>query len=80
MMTNKQEWLILKLIEEIEEMSGNEVSANDLYFLENNCSLYATSRKEASNDISFLLRLKDLLESGSDYEDARKLALNLKED
>lgn len=61
MISEKQKWFIMKLIKEIESL-GRIIESNELYYLSNLCDSYKTSKKEASEDIDYLLRLKKEME------------------
>lgn len=76
MMTSKQKWFISKLMKEIEEAGNCKVIANDTFYGSNGFDSYRTSKKEASDDISFLLKIKDLISGGKSYDDARNIAIN----
>ena len=79
MMTSKQEWFMNKLIKEIEEM-GYEfpMGYGDLNWACNDFSSYRTTCKDASEDIDYLLKLKEQLEKGRDHDDARLVACGIK--
>lgn len=59
MMTAKQQWFIMKLINECEELGYDGVAFHT--FLDGNeYDSYSTTKQEASKDISFLLRVKEI--------------------
>ena len=76
MMTEKQKWFILKLMKEIEKIGNCKISANDTVFGSNEFNPYRTSKKEASNDIGYLLKIKELMSNNMGYVNAREIALN----
>lgn len=69
MMTSKQKWFIGKLIKELEDM-GCKVDSGDTLYGSKGYDTYRTSKKEASEDISMLLNIKEQVESGTSYEEA----------
>ena len=75
MMTNKQKWFIFKLMKEIETLANCSININDLIFGSNEFNVYRTSKKDASSDISYLLKIKELLTSMS-YDEARSKAID----
>ena len=77
MMTSKQKWIVMKLLKEIEEL-GYKVDHNELLFAGNNYDTYRTSKREASEDIDYLLKLKSAIESGKSAEDFRKEMIEAK--
>ena len=77
MMTSKQKWFVMKLLKEIEEL-GYKVDPNELLFAGNHYDIYRTSKREASEDIDYLLKLKSAIESGKSAEDLEKKWLKLK--
>lgn len=79
MITSKQEWFINKLIREIEGM-GYEfpMGYGDLNWACNDFDTYRTTCREASEDIDYLLKLKEQLEKGREHDDARAIASGIK--
>ena len=58
MMTSKQKWFINKLASEI-EAAGHEINWNATFYGSVMFDSYRVSKKEASEDIGYLLELKD---------------------
>ena len=77
MMTSKQKLFVMKLLKEIEEL-GYKVDPNELLFAGNHYDIYRTSKREASEDIDYLLKLKSAIESGKSAEDFRKEMIEAK--
>lgn len=76
MMTEKQRWFILKLMKEIETIGNCNVDADDTVFGSNEFNTYRTSKKDASDDIGYLLKIKELMSNNMKYDNAREIALN----
>lgn len=69
-MTNKQRWLIEKLMKEIEKLSGYVFTGRETYYGSNGYDFYSTTKKEASADIEMLLNIKNDVLNGSSFEEA----------
>lgn len=67
MMTSKQQWLLEKLMKELENIDSEKYDAmwfmSETNYASNMYNTYATSRKEASEDISRLLEEKKIYEN-----------------
>ncbi len=75
MMTSKQKWFIGKLMKEIEEAGNCEINATDLLYGCNQFDSYRTSKKDASQDIEYLLKVKEYMQEMS-YDEARSKAID----
>lgn len=66
MMTSKQKWFVNKLLKEIETEFKEDLGLQT-NFGSNGYDAYRTTIKEASDDISFLLKAKENLENGREW-------------
>ena len=74
MMTSKQKWFLEKLMKEIEAL-GYEFNGRETFYGSNGYSTYGTTSKEASQDISMLLKVKELVASGKTTNEAFGIAI-----
>jgi hypothetical protein len=72
MMTDKQKWFISKLMKEIETM-GYVFEGYETNYGSNSYDTYRTSKQEASEDIDKLIKIKDMMLNGKNFDEAYKV-------
>ena len=73
MMTAKQKWFLEKLMKEVEEL-GYTFSGKETFYGSNGYNSHSTTSKEASQDISMLLKIKELVAAGKTADEAFDIA------